>query len=221
MFGVASVTSAIFVDIPLFLSLLVYWPNPYSRRFYSIVWTADSSRSLPPESIQGNEHLFQHSDAGLPDQPEGAQANRRDIRLVQGDWGAAADPQTRRGPRGLERAADPEQLQLGADGQTAGPSAPPADAGDRVSGVLDQREESQNGVAVLRCFSWANGQVDTASSLIPLASLVLDFSLRVSPQLRASSSPKRPLSINFQHRWTLMTLMNSGEVKMGRKRRRC
>lgn len=84
---------------------------------------------------------------------------------MQGNWRAAADAQARRGPGGLERPPDPEQLQLGADGQAAGQSATTDYAGDRVSGVLDQREKSQKGVAVLRCFSWANGQVDTASSL--------------------------------------------------------
>lgn len=35
-----------------------------------------------------------------------------------------------------------------------------------------------------------------------------DLSPRVSPHLRVSSSPKRPLSINFQHRWTLMPPLN-------------
>jgi hypothetical protein len=38
---------------------------------------------MSPENIKGNEHLFQHFDAGLSDQPEGAQAHRRDFRLCK------------------------------------------------------------------------------------------------------------------------------------------
>ena len=48
---------------------------------------------------------------------------------------SAADAQTRRGARGLERHPDPEQLQLGADGQAAGQSAKNDDVGDRVTGT--------------------------------------------------------------------------------------
>ena len=43
--------------------------------------------------------------------------------------------QARRGARGLERHPDPEQLQLGADGQAAGQSATKDDVGDRVTGT--------------------------------------------------------------------------------------
>jgi hypothetical protein len=72
----------------------------------------------PNQGLRGQRTGWPHdADAGLPNQPEGALAHRRDFRLVQGDWRSAADAQTRRGARGLERHPDPEQLQLGADSQ--------------------------------------------------------------------------------------------------------